>query len=223
MNPASVPLPLCRRFVPDTEDEEDALLLSACASSKTPEAMFPPRTGGMRRYIHARDPRMLLLQTAGACLDNGLPQHRLRAGAAFVFGPTKTNPNNAEAEQGVSGMVLGPQDASSSRAELVAVIAALRARHWLAEGFDKVVVATNSEYAVNGCTEWCRAWEAREWRTSRGRPVRNRDLWEELICLIESIRRWGSEVFFWQIPSQWNAKADAAAKEAAEMGQETSR
>jgi len=220
-NPTFVPIdraaPLCRRFVPDAEDQEVALLLAECASRNIPEVLFPPQknrgTVAARRYIHARDRGMLLLQTDGACLNNGQPGPR--AGAAWVFGPP--NPNKPT-DNGICAMTLDGADATSNRAELIAVITALRARIWWGEGFHTIVVATDSEYVVNGCTERCRAWEARGWKTSRRQPVQNRDLWEELIWGIEFIRHHGCDVQFWQIPREWNGKADAAAKTAAAGG-----
>lgn len=212
-NPTFVPIdrtaPLCYRFVPD--QAQDALLLSECASRKTPEALFVPQKNRNRivqqRYIHARDRGMLLLQTDGACANNGQPQPL--AGIGFVYAP----PNPLKpAEKGLFIMRLSPEDATSNRAELLAVITALRARFWLGEGFHTVVFATDSEYVVKGCTEWCRAWEARGWRNARGQRVKNRELWEELIWNIEWVRHRGCEILFWQIPREWNTKADAAAK-----------
>ncbi|KDR85707.1 hypothetical protein GALMADRAFT_51234, partial [Galerina marginata CBS 339.88] len=162
------------------------------------------------RYIHARDRGMMLIQTDGACLSNGLPQPR--AGIAYVYAP----PNPLRPlEDGVSESLLDPADATNNRAEMLAVITAIRARIWWGEGFHTIVFATDSEYVVKGCTEWCRAWERRGWKNSRGQPVKNRDLWEELVWNIEWTRHRGCEVSFWQIPREWNGKADAAAKIAA--------
>ncbi|GLB36882.1 putative RNase H [Lyophyllum shimeji] len=184
--------PLCHPFVPDADKEEVAGLLAKCASTKTPEALFPPQrnrnTIVALRYIHARDSGVLLLQTDGACLNNG--QAGPRAGAAFVFGPP--NPRRPT-ETGVCAMSLDSADATNNRAELIAVIMALRARIWWGEGFHTIVVATDSEYVVKGCTERCRNWEARGWKTSNRQPVKNRDLWEELIWGIEFIRHHGCE------------------------------
>ena len=216
VNSAFVPIdrtaPLCRRFVPEPEDE----LLNECAVRKTPEALFPPRknrgTIVKERYTHARDRGVMLLQTDGACLNSGQLERGPRAGSAYVYGPPNPHKPN---DTGVSATKLPPEDATSNRAELIAVITWVRARIWWGEGFHTVVVATDSEYVVNGATEWCRTWEGRGWKTSTRKPVKNKDLWEELVWNIEWVRHWGCEVLFWQIPREWNGKADAAAKSAA--------
>ena len=211
---ATVPIdpsaPLCRAFVPDPHDEPS---LIECERRSTPEALFPPQwnrgTFPMIRYIHIRDRNMVLLQTDGACLDNGGRQPS--AGYGLVCGP----PLPGYPDHGVLSVKLPPADATSNRAELIAVIAVLGGRIWAGEGFDKVVVATDSEYVVKGCTERCRKWQARNWKTSAGQPVKNKDLWEELIWTVEEMMRRQCEVLFWQIPREWNSKADAAAKRAA--------
>ena len=47
---------------------------------------------------------------------------------------------------------------TSNRAELRAVIAALQFRYWPGEGFYTFVVATDSEYVVEGSTKWAKTW-----------------------------------------------------------------
>jgi ribonuclease HI len=103
---------------------------------------------------------------------------------------------------------------TSSRAELRAVIAALRFRHWPGEGFHTCVFATDSEYVVEGSTTWAKTWVQNGWRT-RGGPVKNKDLWEALLGEVERYKAGGMAVQFWRIPREWNTVADAAAKDAA--------
>ena len=108
-----------------------------------------------------------------------------------------------------------PAEQMSNRAELRAVIAALQFRSWYAEGWKRIVIATDLEYAINGATEWVDAWVRKNWITSKKVPVKNRDLWE---LLMQEIRRFadkGVEVLFWKIPRRWNTEADTAAKDGA--------
>lgn len=121
----------------------------------------------MRRYIHARDRGMLLLQTSGARLDKGIPQNDLRTGAAAVFGPL--NLNNAD-DKGICGMALGSTDATANLGHSGAPCTPLVGRR---------PQQNRCRDAVNGCIGWCRTWDASEWNTARGRKVKNRDLWEE--------------------------------------------
>lgn len=104
---------------------------------------------------------------------------------------------------------------TSNRAELRAVIAALRFRYWRGEGFDTLVIATDSEYAVEGATNWARAWIRNGWKKRDGVAVKNRDLWEALRSEIETYKDDGMAVQFWRIPGDWNTVADVAAKRAA--------
>ena len=65
---------------------------------------------------------------------------------------------------------------TNNRMELTAVIRALEALKRPVEAR----VFTDSEYVRRGITEWVRAWKARGWTTSDRKPVKNRELWEEL-------------------------------------------
>jgi ribonuclease HI len=68
---------------------------------------------------------------------------------------------------------------TNNRMELLAVISALRALKRRV----KARVFTDSQYVRTGITEWLAAWKARGWRTADRKPVKNRDLWEQLDAL----------------------------------------
>jgi len=65
---------------------------------------------------------------------------------------------------------------TNNRMELTAAIEALRALRHTCE----VELVTDSEYLKNGITKWIQNWRRRGWKTADGKPVVNRDLWEEL-------------------------------------------
>jgi len=65
---------------------------------------------------------------------------------------------------------------TNNRMELQAAIEALRA---LKRACD-VQLYTDSEYLRKGVLEWLAGWKQRDWRTASKKPVKNRDLWEEL-------------------------------------------
>ncbi|KAH7308384.1 putative ribonuclease H1 [Stachybotrys elegans] len=173
----------------------------------------------MTRYTYPGDSSILLMMTDGACLNNG--QANPRAGWAFVQGL------NLEGKPlTVSGRLeqQGPWGdngiQSSNRAELRAVIAALRFRHWPGEGFHTVVVATDSEYIVEGSTRWVRTWVRNNWRTRSKKEggyasVKNKDLWEMLLGECERPHHNGLAIQFWRIPREWNKLADEEAKKVA--------
>lgn len=43
-----------------------------------------------------------------------------------------------------------------------------------------VTIHTPSKYVIDGATRWLPIWERSGWRTQSGRPVKNRELWQEL-------------------------------------------
>ncbi|KAI9041813.1 ribonuclease H-like domain-containing protein [Aspergillus affinis] len=185
----------------------------------TPQSLFPPTIGrrsspAVCRFINATNPRQFLIYTDGACLDNGGANPR--AGWSFVFKPsTEDRPGYVRQPletKGPSGEAYGQ---TSNRAELRAVIAALGFRAWPGEGCNNLVIATDSEYVVEGVISWVRGWIRRGWMTRMGTAVKNRDLWE---CLLGEIERWheqGLDVAFWRVPREWNTDADHHARHAA--------
>ncbi|KAI1777460.1 ribonuclease H-like protein [Hypoxylon cercidicola] len=100
-------------------------------------------------------------------------------------------------------------DATSNRAKLRAVIAALEFSAWQEEGWRRIVVATDLEYVVFGATRWLPQWVRRRWRTRQSRKVANRDLWEELNGIIENLQRLGTSVSFWLLPPGSVAKSNS--------------
>lgn len=47
-----------------------------------------------------------------------------------------------------------------------------------------IVVVSDSQYVINGCTKWWPGWVKRGWKNSKGEAVANRDLWEPLLRLV---------------------------------------
>jgi ribonuclease HI len=65
---------------------------------------------------------------------------------------------------------------TNNRMELTAVIQALTT---LTRTCD-VVIHTDSQYVMNGITQWLAAWKARGWKTADKKEVKNIDLWQQL-------------------------------------------
>ncbi len=70
----------------------------------------------------------------------------------------------------------GETDTTNNRMELTAVIEALRALNRSC----RVRIVTDSQYVQKGVETWMADWKRRNWKTSAGKPVANRDLWEAL-------------------------------------------
>lgn len=194
----------------------------------TPATLFPPtlnknlRFSG-RRFINTIDPRQLLPYTDGACLNNG--QSNFRAGWVFVYGPRSDH--HFSGRLGNAGPFVGMPQETRNRAELRAVIAALRFPPWAAKSFTSLVVATDSEYVALGATGWVRRWVRNGWRTvpPGGCWVTNRDwdLWQMLLGEVANWKEKGLDVLFWRIERAQNVVADAAAKQAAEEGKDVKK
>jgi ribonuclease HI len=158
--------------------------------------------------------KTMAVYTDGACLSNGSTTTTPRGGCALVFKTGNDGTISFPLEnEGPDGQVHAH---TNSRAELRAVIGALQFRTWWGEGWERIVIMTDSEYVASHATGWMRAWAGRGWRTAAGRPVANRDLWEHLSELMGNYAAGGCEISFWAIPRRWNTLADRAAKAAAE-------
>ena len=70
----------------------------------------------------------------------------------------------------------GETSTTNNRMELTAAIEGLRALKRPAE----VILYTDSKYVMDGIREWLPNWKARGWRTASKKPVKNKDLWQEL-------------------------------------------
>ncbi|MGB9766830.1 MAG: ribonuclease HI [Sulfurihydrogenibium sp.] len=71
----------------------------------------------------------------------------------------------------------GEKNTTNNRMELTAVIKALET---LDKGNYEIDLYTDSSYVVNGLTSWLDKWIKNGWKTSSGKPVENKDLWERL-------------------------------------------
>ncbi|KAA8913478.1 ribonuclease H-like domain-containing protein [Sphaerosporella brunnea] len=155
------------------------------------------------RFIRTNNRQQMLMFIDGACSNNGNPE--ACGGCGVVYTSTHFR----------SGIAYplekdGTQH-TNNRAVLRAAILALEMRLWNGEGFNKVVLACDSEYVVKGVSEWLSEWVINGWKTSDGTAVKNKDLWE---ILLETLRRQESRgvlVQFWLIPREWN-EADEYAK-----------
>lgn len=107
--------------------------------------------------------------TDGACKGNPGPGGW---GALLRMGPHEKE------------LVGGDPDTTNNRMEMIAAIKALGA---LIEPCE-VDLYTDSKYLIDGITKWVHGWKKRGWINASKKPVRNADLWHELIALTERHR-----------------------------------
>jgi ribonuclease HI len=58
----------------------------------------------------------------------------------------------------------------------------------------KITVVSDSQYLIKGASEWIKKWNYNGWKTSNGKPVENRELWETRILPL--INRKGISISF---------------------------
>lgn len=107
-------------------------------------------------------PKTVDIYTDGACSGNPGPGGW---GALLVYQDT---------EKELSG---GEPQTTNNRMEMIAAVRALDALKRPSE----VRLHTDSTYLKDGITKWLPKWQTNGWRTAAKKPVKNADLWQELI------------------------------------------
>ena len=103
------------------------------------------------------------IATDGACKGNPGPGGW---GALLRFG---------DREKEMSG---GESPTTNNRMELMAAIRALEALKRPC----RVKLSTDSRYVMDGLTKWIHGWRRNGWKTADRKPVKNADLWQELLA-----------------------------------------
>ncbi|KAJ1937793.1 hypothetical protein EC988_007776, partial [Linderina pennispora] len=104
--------------------------------------------------------------TDGASSGNG--RDGARAGYGVYYGEGDS--------RNVSAPLPGPRQ-TNQRAELTAIRTALEQTQ------GDVVIHTDSKYGIDSVTNWSRNWERNGWKTSKGEPVQNQDLIQDILDL----------------------------------------
>ena len=100
--------------------------------------------------------------TDGACKGNPGPGGWA---ALLRMGPTERE------------LVGGEKLTTNNRMELLAAIRALQALKRPC----RIELHTDSVYVRDGITKWVHGWQRNGWRTSNKKPVKNEELWRELL------------------------------------------
>jgi ribonuclease HI len=74
------------------------------------------------------------------------------------------------------------QQTTNNRMELIAVIEGLKSIKENAH----VGITTDSMYVKNGINQWINNWKKNGWKTAAKKPVKNKDLWQELDELVQN-------------------------------------
>ncbi len=113
--------------------------------------------------------------------------------------------------RGQERVVTGGEPASTNnRAELQAAIVGLEALKRPC----RVTLISDSQYVIQGMTQWVTGWQKRAWRTASGDPVKNRELWERLV-LAASVHDMHWEWVKGHAGHEYNERCDVLAKDEA--------
>ena len=74
------------------------------------------------------------------------------------------------------------QQTTNNRMELIAVIEGLKSIKENAH----IKITTDSMYVKNGINQWINNWKRNGWKTAAKKPVKNKDLWQELDELVQN-------------------------------------
>lgn len=120
--------------------------------------------------------------------------------------------------QGWYSMSDGAVGATNNQMELTAVIRALEHLLQLPSGTGRItgVVRTDSNYVVEGLTNWSHGWVRNNWRKANRKPVENRDLWEVAVGLRDRMPNIRYEWVKGHAGERWNEECDVLAKKAAQ-------
>ncbi len=75
----------------------------------------------------------------------------------------------------------GEPDTTNNRMEMLAAIKALEATDTA-----PIILHTDSQYLKNGINIWIHNWKKNDWKTAARKPVKNKDLWQELDTLTQN-------------------------------------
>ena len=70
----------------------------------------------------------------------------------------------------------GEKETTNNRMEMMAAIKALE---YLKES-SALTLTTDSGYVKDGITKWLQNWKKNDWKSAAKKPVKNKDLWQEL-------------------------------------------
>lgn len=136
---------------------------------------------------------VIVIYTDGACSPNPGPGGW---GAVILSGDSLLSE--------LSGY--GGDSSTNNRMELTGAVAALKSL----QSPHRIVLYTDSQYLKNGITDWITTWQKNNWQTAARNPVKNADLWKDLLVQVKR----HSVTWKWvrgHEENRWNNRADELA------------
>jgi ribonuclease HI len=176
--------------------------------------------------VRRSNPENEILIFTGSYLIEKTNQRAASAGCAVIYMPKSDGSGKNPECIGFKLEEHGPNgdffNAKSMRADLRAVVAALGSRLWSSEGWEKVTIATGSNYVVDNITGHIEKLQAKGWwegKAHNGAKIKNLDLWKRALDLVNEQESNGYEISFWHIDPDQNKQARAVAENMAKHGE----
>lgn len=107
----------------------------------------------------------IIIFTDGSSFNNGKPN--VSAGYS-IYCPTGEIPS--------FGKPLFGKELSNQKAELMAIVSALKLLLYYQKQEDEIIIYSDSLYAINCLTVWWHKWIVNDWKNASNLPVKNLDL-----------------------------------------------
>lgn len=120
----------------------------------------------------------MIIYTDGATSNNGY-QNAVGGWAYVIINETE----NIMAQD--NGRI---NEATNNICELTAIIKACEAAEKIIDKDEKVIVYSDSAYAINGLNEWIYTWRRNNWQTAKRQPIKNQELWTKLLPFVDDNR-----------------------------------
>ncbi|MDD9725843.1 ribonuclease HI [Roseovarius sp. SK2] len=118
----------------------------------------------------------ITIHTDGCCLGN--------PGKGGFAAVVRRYENGVETKKRV--VLNNAPETTNNRMELMAAIAGLR--QIKRNEPVTITVFSDSQYVVLGMTERLPKWRTKGWRTASGHPVKNQEVWEQLLAVTEGLK-----------------------------------
>lgn len=154
------------------------------------------------KYAKRTPAKTTVVYTDGASSNNG--KGHARAGYGVYWGDND--------KRNTSKRLSGDRQ-TNQRAEATAVLHALKQSR---RSSDTLEIRTDSKYVIEGVTNWSKEWIKKDWKSSTGKDVQNRDLFEGILDEMKD-----RKVNFTYVPGhqgyEGNEKADKFAVRGAQL------
>ena len=153
----------------------------------------------------------------------------------YTDGACRGNGQNSNAPSGIGCVLLIPNQApiyakakldfqpnTNNKAEIYAMIKGLDLlykNYQFKTDFvkDTLTIYSDSAYTINGITNWINGWRANGWVTATKAPVKNKELWQMLDNMLESLNE-NFDIKFVKVKghsgNKWNEECDRLANAA---------